>query len=60
MGVEVLKRIELMRIYSEQGRALSSILHLIGVTRSTAMKYARRDNIYFHDHKRRKAKEGKE
>ena len=57
MGVEVFKRVEWMRIYSEQGRALSSILHLIGLKWATALKYARTHNIYFHDHKRRKLKD---
>lgn len=57
MGSEVFKRVELMKIYSEQGRALSSILHLIGLKWTSALKYARMHDIYFHDHKRRKLKD---
>jgi hypothetical protein len=56
MGSEVGKRIQLMRIYSERGRTLSSILPLIGITRATAIKYARHNEIAFVDYKRRKPK----
>lgn len=50
------KIIELMQIYAERGRDLSSILHLIGRSRTTAMKYARQFGIVFPDHKRRTRK----
>ena len=50
------KRVELMRHYANQGRALASILHLIGIKRATAMGYARKHSIPFSDHKRRHRK----
>jgi len=57
MGIEVAKRIELMRIYSERGKTLLSILQLIGIKRATAIKYARNSGISFSDYRRRKPKE---
>ena len=57
MGIEVQKRIELMRLYSERGKTLLGILPLIGIKKATAMKYARLNDIQFSDHKRRKQKE---
>lgn len=53
MASRVNKRADLMRYYADNGRALEGILPLIGVSRATAMKYARKFGIAFPDHKRR-------
>lgn len=47
------KRIQIMEYYAERGRNLREILHLIGLKWETALRYCRKYNIYFPDHKRR-------
>ncbi len=51
------KRLQLMEYYSERGRKLKDVLHLIGIEWETALKWCREHNIYFPDHKRRRMKE---
>lgn len=50
------KLVELMRFYSERGDTLRHILPLIGRNWETALRYARKYNITFQDHRRRKPK----
>lgn len=47
------KRADLMRYYADRDKMLADILPLIGISRQTAMRYARKYGITFADHKRR-------
>lgn len=51
------KRLQLLEYYSEAGRKLRDVLHLVGIEWATALKWCRQHNIYFVDHKRRRRKD---
>lgn len=51
------KRLQLLEYYAENGRNLRDVLHLVGIKWDTALKWCRRHNIYFNDHKRRRRKD---
>ena len=57
MGPVKHKKLQLMEYYAEHGRNLRDVVHLVGVSWDTALKWCRHHNIYFPDHKRRKRKE---
>lgn len=48
------KKLQLLEYYAEMGRNLRDVLHLVGVKWDTALRWCRRHNIYFPDHKRRR------